>query len=217
MNRIFSIWVAVVITLASQGQATDQELWLGAKLKYKVSDTWKLGFQYEHRRDNNFEDPAQSFGELSSRFKLNKYFGLALAGRYSIRPNRDRVRLSVDLLFKYKEKGFPIRIGFRSRYQSSYRLNPNKDVKDNLDHAFRNKLVVEYNLSKLVDPYASGELYYDLNNREFSRYRLTLGADWNMTKKLSAATFIRSEGEIVEGQTEDHVTIYGVRLSFEIN
>ncbi len=77
---------------------------------------------------------------------------------------------------------------------------------------------INYNLSRLIDPFVAGEMYYRIWNKpnELQKYRLDFGLDWRLSKKSALTTFYRYQKEInVNNPVSDH--IIGIGYSATIN
>lgn len=209
------LFLSCIMLLAiAIGQAQDAEIWLGAKAKYELNGQIRLGFQQEFRWvDHSDKDPWRSFTQLSTKIKINDFFGFRIGTRFTDR-SLNRLRLYGDALLKYKKKGLPIRVSYRLRFQHTYKFDNEISEPEKWSCVLRNKLTVEYNLSKLVDPYVAGELFYDFSDEETYQFRLTLGADWRLTKKLNLASFLTLERPTNNGNS---VSIIGARAYYNIN
>ena len=108
---------------------------------------------------------------------------LSLAGtfRYSLTPSStsenllksldDKRRYTAELKYRHPRYDNGIRLSYRMRYQHSVTLEGKS--RDYL----RNRLKVDYKMTKELRPYTALELYYMLGGNEMNRIRLYLGSE----------------------------------------
>ena len=190
MKRIFVI-LFLVASIATFGQSKDIELWTGGEFKVKFNKKWSASIAEQLRFNNNVSNLRQAFTELSGKYKFNKYFALSTTYRYIGRPNsNNKNRFSLDFLAKYKLKEIPLSFGYRLRAQKAI-----TSVSKNTTSYIRNKFSVNYNLSKLVDPFIAYETYFMLKKSEFRLNRITIGLDWKINKQMSICSYYRFQKE----------------------
>ena len=195
--------ILFLIPVFSFAQTTDFELWPSAEIRYNASKKFRFSFEQQLRLDNGASQFKTTFTEAGLRYRLSLYFRIRANYRFIIRPNNIRQRISGDFLIRYRKKKFPFRFNYRLRYQVLYRGQRRNPI-----NYFRNKLAISYNLSRLVDPFIAGEMYYRIWNKtnEYQKYRLSFGLDWRLGKKCDLSTFYRLQKEInVNNPALDHV------------
>ena len=187
-------------TQATGGPQQDFNFWSSAALEYNISKKFRLNLEQQLRIDDNIGF-SSTFTQLGVRYRLHRFIRFGADYRFVVRDGRNRHRISGDLFFRYRKKKFPLRFNYRMRFQRTYRFN-------NPRNFLRNKLAISYNLSRLIDPFIAGELYYRIRNKpnEFQKYRLDFGLDWRLSKKSDLSTFYRLQNEInVNNPALDHV------------
>ena len=207
----FVFFLAILYSFPILAQNTDLEFWPGAQLNYNFSKEFRFSgeqqLRLDHLNQNNLHFKT-TFTNLALRYRISKYIRIRANYRFIIRQTnagniRIRQRIAGDLLVRYRKKKFPLRFGYRLRYQVLYRgqgRNPRKFI--------RNKLAITYNASKTVGPFVAGELYYRIRNKpnEFQKYRLLLGLDIRLNKKSDLNLFYLYQREInVNNPALDHV------------
>ncbi|MBL1281515.1 MAG: DUF2490 domain-containing protein [Fluviicola sp.] len=213
MKLIISIFLLALSHFSFSQKPTDTELWTGAGVKVKLSKRAKITFEQQFR----FNDTVSSLNAINSdlglKIKANKFLSFKATARYSSRPNKkNRARIALDANVRLSKKGMPLAFIYRLRLQDTEVLNSNKRAS-----IVRNKIGLEYNASKLVDPYVAYEIYFRFNGRnEFRTTRFTAGLDWRLAKPLKLTTFYRLQSDInIKAPERSH--IIGVALTWSIN
>jgi len=155
----------------------DNELWMDVTASKELAKKLNLGFEAGFRLDSNFRKAKILYFEPDLSYKINKYFDVGLAYRFSVVPNDlNANRLS---LFGSADYDFgKLAVAYRLKYQYE------KEITGKSDHALRNRFKVDYNLSKKVDPYAAFELFFnpEAGQGEFEQIRLLFGLEFNLPK-----------------------------------
>jgi len=186
------LFLCMMTQVVSAQIPTDNELWLGGAIDLKLNKKWSVELEEQFRINNNISTLNQAFTELSGKYKINKYFGLKGNYRFVGRPKKNnKNRLSIDILAKWKKKNFPLSFGYRLRLQRAI-TSGSKNTRSYI----RNKFGVNYNLSKLVDPFIAYEIYFRPDKKEFRVSRITLGLDWKLNKRMELTSFYRIQRDI---------------------
>lgn len=213
MNKLLLIVTLVVSIGHTMAQTPkDYNLWTGFNYTLKLNDQFSLNAAPEIRLNDTIHSVNSLFSDFGLKFKINNYLAVKGNYRYSIRPagKNDKQRVNLDLLLSLKKKKFPLSFRYRLRGQYSDELNSAKN-----EIYLRNQFKFDYNLSKLVDPYFSFELFFKFRANEFRNMRYILGLDWNLMKNLSLTTFYGFEREIyIKNPTGDH--ILGIYLAYQM-
>ncbi len=190
-------------------KAPDTELWTGGIFKLRINKAFRAELREQIRFNDNVSSFKSTFTQLGLRYRLNKSFAFKVNFRYIIRPKRDRLRFSADAYYNWSKKKFPLSAQYRLRFQNT--LRPQSG---NSTTYLRNKVSVDYNLSKLIDPFLSYELYFRFNGKnEFRVYRLTLGGKWRLNKRIDVSSFYRFQSDIfVKKPDREH--IFGLIFSY---
>ena len=95
------------------------------------------------------------------------------------------------------------------------RIQDTKEAETGRKFTFiRNRAKLEYNMSKLVDPFFLTEVFYRFNDRnEFRAIRYAIGLEWKLNKQLDLLTSFTSQKEI-NVNSPDKENIFSVRLSY---
>lgn len=201
----------VIFLLSYSAQVTtDSELWTGGTYKLGITKKVRFEFEEQFRFNNSISSYKNNFTELRVRYKFNKHIAVKGNIRHVIRYNDfNRRRFSIDAFYNWDKKSFPLRFQYRLRLQDSKEFQTGKKT----DY-IRNKFSLEYNLTKLVDPFISYELYYMFNQKnEFRTWRLTTGLNWKLNKQIDLSTYYRYQTEInVKKPQAQH--IIGLMLTY---
>lgn len=189
------------------------ELWLGATLKMKLSKKFRFDVEQQLRLEDHESGFDQTFTELGLRYKITDNFDVKGQYRYAITDDEhNEARWSVDLSYEYDIKNFPLDIGYRFRFQDE-----KVDWTGEKKTYIRQRLTLDYNLSKLVDPAFEYEWFYKLNDdHEFRRSRYTFSLQWKVNKKSELETFVRLEDEYNVKQP-DRIYIMGLAYSYDLD
>ena len=215
LRNLLIIYLLLPIWLSAQTEDSgrDNELWTGATLKASFHKKWRGEIEQQARFNEDISEFKNTFTEIGIRYKLHKFVAVKAQYRYTIRNDKnDRQRLSGDLLFNWKKKKFPLRFQYRMRFQDT------KEVESQRKFTFiRNRGKIEYNLSKLVDPYFLTEFFYRFNERnEFRAIRYSLGLEWRLSKEIDLATSFTSQREI-NVNSPGKENIFALRLSYTLD
>ena len=183
MKKIVYSLLFIFEIFALNAQTTDTELWTDVNMGLRLSKKADLDFEVAHRRDNNMGNSKVSFFSPSFSYELTKKLDLGLGYRFSIMNGAsNEQRLSMDLQYKFKiVKGLDF--SYRLKVQNDWDNNGSKGA------VVRNRIKLDYNLSKLVDPYVGFELFLDTGAPEFEQNRYIFGLDFNLPKGMDIAVY----------------------------
>ena len=181
------------------------ELWNGVGVKYKLNKRFRLDLGQEYRALANPFQAKSSFTEIGLRFKANKWLYIKPGCRFIRMPeiNKDRRRYHLDLIFRLKPGDFVVNYRLRGQYLTTVNTNDRGIV-------IRNKLGVSYNLSKMVDPQLSWELFSDIEAGMDQRFKLSL--EWRLAKRVSLDSFYALERQM-HRKSNDNTHIIGLELT----
>jgi len=193
MKKSLLISLLFVLSLISRAQIPhDFEGWAGSNFKFKVSKKVSLNVGPEIRFDNNISTIKSVFTDVGLKLKLSRFWSLKWGIRFAQRPNNGiKLRGNFDVLFNVKKKKKKLSFRNRVRGQFGYALQSGKN-----DFYIRDQVLFDYNLSKLVDPYVGGEIFFKTRSLEFRQFRIFGGLDWKITKWWDVSTFYIYEREI---------------------
>jgi hypothetical protein len=202
-------------------QTQDVQLWTGPVIKYNISKKFRLDLEQQFRFNENVSKYNFTFTELSLRYRVFKYLDVKALYRHTFIPatddlttgsENDQSRASLDASTGVEIFNTGIEAGYRVMYQNSW--DNSTQVNKNY---FRNRFDLGYNLSKLVDPYASWESFFRFDGKnQWRQHRYTFGLDWKITKKLDIDSYFHFEKEINVKHPET-LYIWGLALEYTIN
>lgn len=198
-------------SIAQKSTITSWELWSGASLDLKMNKKWGLDIMQQFR----FKDTLQSNKTLSQiglKRKLSKRMSLKLSYRHTWNPaDINDKRFMLDFNYKNKKKK-KLQLGTRLRFQNSMKTFDGKHKT-----FIRLKIKSGYNLTKLVDPFVSGEAFFKaIRSNEFRSLRATGGLDWRLNKQWHLKSFVRIDRE-VNVKNPTHTPIVGLMLNYSPN
>jgi Protein of unknown function (DUF2490) len=203
MKKITLLFIFISLGAIGYSQInTDVQLWAGFKYQVKFKNKLSLFIAPEIRLNNSLNTVKSIFPDLGMKYEINKSFSVGVGYRYSIRPNaNDKNRVNVDFYYNLRKKKFPLSFTNRFRYQYARTSFTGKT-----EMYLREKIKFKYNLSKLVDPYVSTEIYFKLLKNEFRNLRFSVGLDWKINKRWSLSSFYIFQREIyVNIPSRDHI------------
>lgn len=185
------------ISLCSQAFA--QELWTGLTLRLKPTKRFTTEIEHQFRFDKGINSLSTTFTELGVGYDITNHFGVKAAYRNthktgSERVDNDKQRLSAETFYTLGSDETSFVFAHRLRYQVAREISDEEDI--DRDDFIRNRFSLDYNLTKKVQPYASTEIFYKLNqNKEIRALWLTLGLKSTISKNMGLHTFYRVEKE----------------------
>lgn len=208
--------VLFFIIIAEQSRAqdvSDLELWSGLAVRYDLTKKLRVQLEEQFRFYENIGARKESLTELELKYELFEF--LDVSGKYRYTDNadgRDERRFSMDLDTEYDIPKIPIDVTYRIRFQDD-----KVSYTDQKSVFLRNRLGLDYNMTKLVDPYAEYEVFYLFSEKyEVRTNRYTFGLVWKLTGDLDLDTFYRIDKERnVEVPKTQH--IIGLMVSYDIN
>lgn len=207
---LFLSFVIVRIGLAQR--ETDYELWTGAKLEYKLNKKFELEFEEQVRLNENISATKVFFVEPGVHYKFNKWIDFKFKYRFSdFHQSRNENRMTFDVRFEYDIPKNPIDIRYRFRFQDSKVTYTEQKI-----NYTRHELTADMNLSKLVDPYLSYELFYLHQKNEIRTHRYSVGLKWKLGKDLDFNSFYLIDYQ-VNVKTPETQHIFGGTFSYSLN
>ena len=195
--------------LAQESTRNVNELWTGFSLKYKLDKKYTFSLEQQTRTTDNLNNIKSNFFELGVKRKFNKVLSAKFQYRYTIRSEKRNVnRFSLDGNAKWKLKKPNLSLNYRMRMQHSNVVYTGEPFT-----FLRNKFQVEYNLSKLVDPYAGYEMFFLFQENEPAVNRYTIGLNWRLNKELELKSFLRIDKELNKKKPEQQ-NVFALLLSY---
>ncbi len=202
-------------TLLAQDKPRQEatEVWLGATLKMKLNKKIRLDLEQQLRLEDHESGFDQTFTELGLRYKITDNFNIKGQYRYAFTDDEhNESRWSIDLGYTHDINNFPLDIGYRLRVQDE-----KVDWTGEKKTYIRQRVTLDYNLSKLMDPAFEYEWFYKFNDdHEFRRNRFTLSLQWKLNKHSELVTFARMEDEY-NVKNPDRTYIMGIGYSYDLD
>lgn len=216
-KRLYALFISIccVTGAVAQDLPSDLELWRGLELEYELSDDWDLEFEEQFRLNENISSMKEFFLEAGLQYKATDFLDFKLQYRYSnMQKARNERRFAFDTNLEYDIPDIPIDIGYRFRIQNAKVFWTERKI-----NYLRNKLSLDANLSKLVDPFLSVEHFYRLRRYEESEprtLRYTIGLQWRIEGDLELETYFRRDHER-NVSTPNLQYIIGAMIKYELN
>lgn len=205
---IFVFCIVFSFSLSAQVNH-DLELWTGAKVDVKLHKKIELKFDGQVRFNKMLSRRKSTLFELGLAYDPLKWLSLTPSYRVTNKgqgENYGRTTLDIELDFDLSDNW---KFENRTRGQYEYLFN-------GIDRTgkLRNKTQLDYNLSKLFDPYASLEFFY--TNQAVEEYRFRIGGTWRINKKIDLNTFYTLESELGK-KTNDKAHIFGLYVKINLD
>ena len=201
----------VLICHSATGQISDNQLWTGATLKFRINKKLRFDIEEQARFNNDISRLNVTLTEGSILYELANRISIKGNFRYYYDPNsHNALRYSGDLSYDWSKKGFPFDFKYRLRFQRLIEEHTRES-----ESYIRNKFSADYNLSKLVDPFIAYESYFKLNYiNQFTVSRYIVGLEWRLFKNVDLETFFMYEDEFGEKNPEIN-KVYGLGLTYD--
>ncbi len=222
MKKIFLLIAFCLLLLSNRAISQDvYGLWTGVEVTKPLSNSLSVSVTPELRMTSSPFRVDDMLLEANIAFKPLKWLQLIGGYRYSRfyesdfdeRFNGHRYSIAIRPKFDLGRFSF----SYRGQYQRSmiywYDMGYSIETKDN----FRNRLQITYNVpNSKVEPFASGELYYDLTSgkqKEFSRLRVRAGVTYPLNKRNEIEVFGQYQTKLNTNSPETSYVL-GVFYSF---
>ena len=151
----------------------------------------------------------QTFTQLTFKYEIIDDLSVIIPIRYAIFDDKVKNRITFGGVYKIGMK--PIKIRFKTRYQSTHE----KDKEP--DEFYRNKIYAHYGLNKKLEPFFSYEVFHPANSNDNSlnEYRFSLGTDFDLPRKRSLKLYYQFKVEDLNKKSPDKAHIIG--LTFSLN
>tara|TARA_B100000886_G_scaffold146434_1_gene99527 strand:+ start:85 stop:726 length:642 start_codon:yes stop_codon:yes gene_type:complete len=175
----------------------------GFKLPYSI----KLDCEQSLRLSGKEQSFKQTFTELTFKYEIIDDLTVIIPIRYAIFDDKVKNRISLGGVYKIGMK--PIKIRFKTRFQSTHEKD--KDP----DELYRNKLYAQYRLSKKFEPFFTYEVFHPANSNDHSlnEYRFSLGTDFDLPRKRSLKLYYQFKVEDLNKKSPDKAQIIGITFS----
>jgi hypothetical protein len=221
MKKLIIILLLTGVYAIADAQVKDVQLWTGPVVKYNITKKFRLDFEQQFRFNQNISHYNFTFSEFGIRYSVFKYLDLKAIYRYTFIPaqpvltnvsENDKSRLAFDASTGVKIFNTGLKVGYRIRYQDSW------DNKTKVSsHYIRNRFDIGYNLSKLVDPYASYDSYFRLDGKnKYRQNRFVFGLNWRITKNLGIDSYYLYQKEVNVNHPQTDFVL-GLGIVYTIN
>ena len=176
----------------------------GFKLPYSI----KLDCKQSLRLSGKEQSFKQTFTELTFKYEIIDDLSVIIPIRYAIFDDKVKSRITFGGVYKIGMK--PIKIRFKTRYQSTHEKD--KDP----DELYRNKIYAHYRLNKKFEPFFTYEVFHPANSNDNSlnEYRFSLGTDFDLPRKRSLKLYYQFKVEDLNKKSPDKAHIMGLTFSF---
>ena len=222
MKKIFLLIAFSLLLLSNRAISQDlYGLWTGVEVTKPLSNSLSVSVTPELRMTSFPFRVDDMLLEANIAFKPLKWLQIVGGYRYSRfyesdfddRFNEHRYSIAIRPKFDVGRFSF----SYRGQYQRSmiywYDMGYSIETKDN----FRNRLQITYNVpNSKVEPFASGELYYDLTSgkqKEFSRLRVRAGVTYPLNKRNEIEVFGQYQTKL-NAKTHGTSYVLGIFYSF---
>ena len=150
-----------------------------------------------------------TFSEIGIGYRLNRLTGFSVHYRLTARGTGIRHRFDADMQLNFKAGEYSI--SNRSRIQREYIENVRSI------YWFRNRLKIKLCKSRNLLPFVAGEMFRPLATEPDDRreYRLTLGTDWKMKKRITARFFYHHH-KVKKKNSSETIRIIGLKFNYSI-
>lgn len=203
----------------------DWASWNTIGIEYELNKKWSFGLEEQLRLKENISEIDEYFTQLNADYKILKNFKLGGGLRY-IRENDNQgniqgyenfFRFNVDATYKHKLDRFTL--AYRLRYQNKNELGVSSNEGDFANQNIRLKSSIKYNVKNWsLDPKFSAEIFnrfQEGRDNGFSKYRLTLGTDYNIKNFGEIGIFYRYQKEI-NVDAPDTTNILGLKFIYSL-
>jgi hypothetical protein len=213
VRPVVAFAVAALLGVGGSAPCRAQEFWTGITVRAKVTKLVSAQVEQQVRFAETIGAYKSAVTEASLRLRPWEHLGGALSYRFTDRAgsgradDNDRRRWSADGFYTIGSGDTQWLFTHRVRYQQARTPGEaNEEAKTYL----RNRLQLTYNLTKRVQPYASGEVFYRFNGRNENQLnRFTLGLETRIGKKFTLDTFFPG-GEGTEREVPETAYVVGV-------
>lgn len=216
-STLFLLFAALPLARVWAQAEYDFQLWKSIELQKDLGKSFQINLIDQVRLVNNVNTFGQNMTELTFGYEPLKWLGTSLAYRFSIRPNRNVHRVSVNLAFSHKIKAWRTTFGTRLRGQ----WDRSDRSTDESEFRIRSRFFARYEPKgkfwKKWSFAAFGELFFLLNtnNAGFVNYRVggELTFELSHTSSLLVRCFSANE---VQSARPDHNTVLQVGVTVNI-
>lgn len=213
--RVVSGLIILMFLLSSplwsqEPREQDQEFWTGVTGRLHLHKRWRVELEQQLRLNQNWSEFKLSFTEAGVRYEITRRLDVKLLYRFTVIGNDfNEQRWSLDFRYEYDIPDIPLDIIYRLRLQDEKVSYTGQKITQ-----WRNRIGLDYNLTKLVDPFVEYESFYRFNDKqEFRTDRFTFGLEWKLNKRWDLESFYRLDRE-KNVEIPESQYIVGLRLTY---
>lgn len=194
MISILKICLILMFTVLSCAQLRSQELRTGIDFDRNIHPKVEFLSEFQIRKSFYGGGALYTITQAGFEYKITKHISIASTFRYSLgytgisesslQDFHDKMRYTVETKVKSQRFDNGVRLKYRLRYQES------RTLQGNSKNYLRNKMMAEYKFIKEMSPFVGAELYYQMDENEFRKFRLYLGADIKPFKREAEVCYI---------------------------
>ena len=185
----------------------DTHTWTSIGFEKNLPHSLSLEFEQELRIKDRLSTFSQTISEVSLSYKVIDGLNISIPYRYAVFDDKIKQRLSFGASYKYNFN--PISLKYRTKLQRSF------EKEKTHEYLIRNKLIIEYKLSKKIEPFFSGELFNKSNN-ELDEYRVSFGLAVDLPRKSSIKIFYIFKKEDLTKTNPDKINVFGLSYTFKL-
>jgi hypothetical protein len=188
----------------------DTHTWTSIGFEKNLPHSFSLEIEQELRIKDQLSTFSQTFSEVSLSYKVIDGLNISIPYRYAVFDDKIKQRLSLGASYKYKFN--PISLKYRTKLQRSF------EKEKTHEYLIRNKLIIEYKLSKKIEPFFSGELFhqFNTNNNQLDEYRVSFGLAVDLPRKSSIKIFYIFKNEDLTKTNPDKINVFGLSYTFKL-
>ena len=188
----------------------DTHTWTSIGFEKKLSHSLSLEFEQELRIKDQLSTFSQTFSEVSLSYKVIDGLNISIPYRYAVFDDKIKQRLSLGASYKYKFN--PISLKYRTKLQRSFEKEKTNE------YQIRNKIILQYKLSKKIEPFLSGEVFHqsNTNNNQLDEYRVSFGMAVDLPRKSSIKIFYIIKKEDLRTSNPDKINVFGLSYTFKL-
>jgi hypothetical protein len=216
------IVTGLLVSKKTIAQENDYGTWLALDVSKEVTKKFDLEFEEEVRVFKQFSEINRFATSIGGSYSIFKFLKGAAGYTWiyhhdvndSFWDNRHRYYIQLAGKFEINRLTFSL----RERFQSTF---IDKDIKGfdySPENYLRSRLQAVWDIkNSKMEPYASGEVIYQLNNPDGNKVdniRYTLGTVFPLTKKLDVDTYLRLSQEM---NVKNPVNLYLIGINLKLN
>ena len=188
----------------------DTQAWTSIGFEKNLPHSLSFEFEQELRIKDRLSTFSQTISEVSLSYKVIDGLNIGIPYRYAVFDDKIKQRLSLGVSYKYSLK--PISLKYRVKLQRSYEEDKTPE------QLIRNKFILQYKLSKKIEPFLSGELFHKFNksNNELDEYRVSFGLAVDLRRKSSIKIFYIFKNEDLTKTNPDKVKVFSLSYTFKL-